>query len=422
MNAAPLPERTVLGVYEIRSVLGRGGGGVSYRAYDSQLERAVVLKEHLPHGLCTRLPGMADVQALDGELYARSLDHFCREARILAGLCHPGVVQVHDIFMALDTAYMVMDYVEGQSLADWLPEHVQECERVEGVLQSLLEVLVYIHRCGVLHRDIKPGNIIVREDGTPVLIDFGAAMLGSPETTLTLIGSPGYAPPEQFKPHGEVGPWSDLYALAHTFLALIPAESLKRYHRAFSQSLVRASRPLIAERYADAAAWLAEMRGKRTRHRWTLAVACGLVILAAVGAVLYYLPLFGDAASAVAEQTTPAEQPRQAEFLAPAAAKGFLTVPLQNPPMVPDLTELELLGSLDAMPQKEDDPVSPLAQKMKDAAAAATEYDLIKRKFDDKSRQGWKTPEELEQALDEVEAAHKRHLEALQALQQAVNQ
>ncbi|MBR3944212.1 MAG: protein kinase, partial [Akkermansia sp.] len=149
MNAAPLPERTVLGVYEIRSVLGRGGGGVSYRAYDSQLERAVVLKEHLPHGLCTRLPGMADVQALDAERYACSLDHFCREARILAGLCHPGVVQVHDIFMALDTAYMVMDYVEGQSLADWLPEHVQECERVEGVLQRLLEVLDYIHRCGV---------------------------------------------------------------------------------------------------------------------------------------------------------------------------------------------------------------------------------------------------------------------------------
>ena len=65
MNAAPLPERTVLGVYGIRSVLGRGGGGVSYRAYDSQLERAVVLKEHLPHGLCTRLPGMADVQAVE---------------------------------------------------------------------------------------------------------------------------------------------------------------------------------------------------------------------------------------------------------------------------------------------------------------------------------------------------------------------
>ncbi len=410
-----------MGVYEIRSVLGRGGGGVSYRAYDSQLERAVVLKEHLPHGLCTRLPGMADVQAAEDEGYNRSLDHFCREARILAGLSHPGVVQVHDIFMALNTAYMVMDYVDGQPLADWLPEHSPECDRVERVLQSLLEILGYIHRCGVLHRDIKPGNIIVREDDTPVLIDFGAAMLGAPETTLTLVGSPGYAPPEQFRPHGEVGPWSDLYALAHTFLALIPADSLKRYRRSFSKSLTRAARPLIAERYADAAAWLADMRGQHTRIRWSFIVACVLVLIAALGTLLYYFSLPGGAASAVVDRPAPVEHPRPVDVLIPDAAKGFRTASLQTPLPVSNFTEPMLLQSLSVPQQKDDEPISPLAQKMKDATAAATEYELIKQKFDQKAREGWKTPEELEQALDEVEAAHKCHLEALQALQQAVS-
>lgn len=418
MNAAPLPERTVLGVYEIRSVLGRGGGGVSYKAYDSQLERAVVLKEHLPHGLCTRLPGMADVQATEDEAYERSLDHFCREARILAGLSHPGVVQVHDIFMASNTAYMVMEYVEGASLADWLPERAQEFAHVERVLQSLLEILGYIHRCGVLHRDIKPGNIIVREDDTPVLIDFGAAMLGAPETTLTLVGSPGYAPPEQFRPHGEVGPWSDLYALAHTFLALIPVESLKRYRCSFSQSLMKAARPLITERYADAAAWLADMRSKGARLRWPFIVACVFALIAVPITLLYDR----SEASAGVEQPAPVEHPSSADVLIPSTAQGFRPAPLQSPLPVPDFTAQTLLQSLSASQQTDVEPISPLAQKMKDAATAGTEYELIKQQFDQKAREGWKTPEELQQALDEVEAAHKRHLQALQALQQSVSQ
>ena len=97
---AALPQGTLLGHCEVREVLGRGGGGISYRAYDAHLEREVVIKEHFPPTLCFRVPGEAMVQSVSEDSYARSIAAFCREARILAGVNHPGVVKVHDIFQA----------------------------------------------------------------------------------------------------------------------------------------------------------------------------------------------------------------------------------------------------------------------------------------------------------------------------------
>ncbi len=134
---ATLPERTVLGGYEIRSVLGQGGCGISYLAYDRQLEREIVIKEHFPQGLCWRASGQADVQPIEAQDYERSLNNFCREARILAGLNHPAVVKVYDIFLASGTAYMVMEYVEGENLGDWLSSHVDSTALVEQVLSRV---------------------------------------------------------------------------------------------------------------------------------------------------------------------------------------------------------------------------------------------------------------------------------------------
>lgn len=259
-NALALPERALVGSYEIRVLLGQGGGGSCYLAYDCQLEREVVLKEHFPSSLCMRMPDTAEVLPIDEVAYKHSLSCFCREARILAGLNHPAVVKVYDIFRACGTAYMVMEYVAGDSLEQWLPEHVHDTAAVEDSLVRLLEALEYIHAHDVLHRDVKPSNIIMRDGQFPVLIDFGAALLGTPDHTCTLVGSPGFAPPEQFQPCGEIGPWSDLYALAHTYLAHIPADKMHLYRRQFEQSLLRASQPMKEERYASAAAWKAHLQ------------------------------------------------------------------------------------------------------------------------------------------------------------------
>lgn len=252
---AALPQGTLLGHCEIREVLGRGGGGISYLAYDAHLEREVVIKEHFPPTLCFRVPGEAAVQPVSADGYERSLAAFCREARILAGVSYPGVVRVYDIFQACGTAYMLMEYVEGERLAEWLPAHAAERTAVTAVLLHLLAALDWLHASEVLHRDIKPSNIIIRPDGQPVLIDFGAAMLGTPPTTITLVGTPGYAAPEQFQQHGRVGPWSDLYALAHSFAKLLPVKELRRYPRRFVRALRRAGEDEIERRFASASTW-----------------------------------------------------------------------------------------------------------------------------------------------------------------------
>ena len=158
--AMELPPGTRLEKYELRKVLGQGGCGISYLAFDCQLEREVVLKEHFPLGLCRRSPGAAEVEATDETSYARSLQAFCREARILAGMRHAGIVAVHEIFAACGTAFLVMDYAEGENLRSWLARH-PDARRIRTVLTNLLDALEYTHGSGVIHRDIKPDNIII---------------------------------------------------------------------------------------------------------------------------------------------------------------------------------------------------------------------------------------------------------------------
>lgn len=276
--SAALPEKTVLGNYEIRSVLGQGGGGISYLAFDRSLEREVVIKEHFPVGLCRRATNSAEVRSEDEEVYTRSLHIFCKEARILAGLNHTNVVKVHDIFEGTGTAYLVMEYIEGNTLKEYLPQHAENIEDTQHILEQLLHTLHYLHGNSIVHRDIKPSNIIIRDNGQPVIIDFGSAHLGTIDHTLTPVGSPGFAAPEQFSPGGRVGAWSDLFALANCFLHLIPEKAKKHYPQSFLKTLQKAAAPEIDARYSGADAWLRELAPVRRKGN-TRMISLGTIIL-----------------------------------------------------------------------------------------------------------------------------------------------
>lgn len=307
-HSPALPEKTVLGSCELRSVLGQGGGGISYLAYDRALEREVVIKEHFPMGLCMRPEGSAAVEPLDEILYPRSLATFCREARILAGLNHPNVVKVYDIFEGSGTAYLVMEYVEGSTLRDRMQTIAADVKAVQSILEQLLHTLHYLHGNSIVHRDIKPTNIIIREDGRPTIIDFGSAHLGTANHTLTPVGSPGYAAPEQFSPGGRVGAWSDLYALAQCFLHLLPKEHKKRYPRRLLRSLQKAAAPEVSDRFLTAQDWLKALRKtsfiKAMLFRTEIPLAGGII----AGMVLLHA-LHLSTSSDSAQPSTPGSGP-----------------------------------------------------------------------------------------------------------------
>jgi class 3 adenylate cyclase len=152
---------------------------------------------------------------VEGE-YRVGLDRFLKEARTLATFSHPNIVRVLRFFQANDTGYMVMDYERGTSLRAWLQEHPQpDEETLLALLAPLLDGIEKIHATGFLHRDIKPDNIFIRHDGSPVLIDFGSARASHAGAThaLTAMVTPGYAPFEQYGAGAEQGPWTDIYAL-----------------------------------------------------------------------------------------------------------------------------------------------------------------------------------------------------------------
>ena len=270
-----LPVGTSLEKYEILGVLGQGGGGISYKAIDKQLHREVVLKEHFPLGHCRRTPGSAMVEPTENSPFERSLHSFCREARVLAALNHPSVVRIHEVFGACGTAFLVTDYIKGKSLQAWMADKPSG-KRVKQVLTQLLEALVYLHAAGVIHRDIKPDNILIQENDAPVLIDFGAALKGSPTHTLTLAGTPAYAAPEQFREQEIPGPPADIYALGKSFL-ITAASCGVRIPVRLRRTLRKATRETAAERYQHADEWRKALSGRRT----ILIFICCAALLAA---------------------------------------------------------------------------------------------------------------------------------------------
>ena len=228
MSTAPLshrnalPHGTALHWYTIDKVLGQGAFGITYLATDNNLHRPVAIKEYLPGQLAHREQD-GSVLALSDERveeYEAGLKRFVFEARTLAKFEHPAVVRVHNIFEANRSAYMVMQYEQGEGLDRLLKSRGTLTEHeILQILHPLLGGLDVIHAQGFVHRDIKPANIFVRNDGTPMLLDFGSAReaMGSEARTITNFVSPGYAPIEQYAGKSDQqGPWSDIYGLGAT--------------------------------------------------------------------------------------------------------------------------------------------------------------------------------------------------------------
>ena len=214
-----LPVGCQLNEYRIEGVIGSGGFGITYKALDTQLDKVVAVKEYLPNEFAVRTDAttVRPKSTADQDNYQWGLTRFLDEARTLARFEHPHLNHVHRYFEDNNTAYLVLDYIEGETLSDLLKREGRlESTRLQRLVTELLSGLDEVHHAGYVHRDVKPSNIMLRKNGSSVLLDFGAArqVLGQRSKSLTSVLTPGYAPIEQYDQKGDdIGPWTDLYAL-----------------------------------------------------------------------------------------------------------------------------------------------------------------------------------------------------------------
>jgi len=236
--------------YVIERVLGQGGFGITYLAHDNNLDHKVAIKEYLPMELAVREGDDSVYPATEkqGERFQWGLERFINEARTLAKFKHPAIVRVLSVFEANNTAYMVMEYESGEPLQDILTRRktMEEGELMQIII-PILGGLREIHQRGFIHRDIKPANILLRDDRSPVLLDFGSARqaLGQETRTLTSVVSPGFAPFEQYYSKSDKqGPWTDIYGLGATLYRAVagraPMDAIDR-----SEALLKAERDIF---------------------------------------------------------------------------------------------------------------------------------------------------------------------------------
>ncbi|MDP2005652.1 MAG: protein kinase [Rubrivivax sp.] len=228
-NPSALPPGTRLGEFEVLSLLGVGGFGIVYLAFDHALEREVAVKEYMPASLAGRTETLhVSVRSQsDADTFALGLRSFVNEARLLARFDHPSLLKVHRFWEANGTAYMAMPVMRGRTVKEVRAQMTQPPGEawLRGLLTPLLGAIEKLHSEGVFHRDIAPDNIQIEPDGHPVLLDFGAArrVISDKSQALTAILKPAYAPIEQYGENGSVrqGPWTDIYALGATLHYLL---------------------------------------------------------------------------------------------------------------------------------------------------------------------------------------------------------
>jgi len=222
----PLPDGYQLENYRIASVLSCGGFSIVYLAYDEN-DQPVAIKEYLPSQLALRKEGDALPSIAEENLatFRYGMRCFFEEGRSLARLSHPNVVRVLNFFRANETVYMVMRYERGRTLQEHIRARRGSIKErfIRHVFTLLLNGLREVHSNKLLHLDIKPANIYIRNDSTPVLIDFGAARqtLAQEGPRLSPMYTPGFAPPEQYQNRELLGPWSDCYAIGASIFACL---------------------------------------------------------------------------------------------------------------------------------------------------------------------------------------------------------
>jgi serine/threonine protein kinase len=236
-NGLHLKAGTVTGAgrYRLDATIGRGGFGLTYRGFDRQQNRVVAIKELFLDGSVRRENNVIPPSSFKPTDFDAARVSFLNEARTMARFSHSSIVGVLDTFEENNTAYMVMEFVEGESLGDRLIRSKSlEPAEVERIGIAVSEGLAIVHSANLLHRDIKPDNILLRNDGRVILIDFGSARdfsLGQ-QVQHTRLVTPGYAPLEQYQSQGRFGPYTDVYALGatlyHALTGTLPASSLDR--------------------------------------------------------------------------------------------------------------------------------------------------------------------------------------------------
>lgn len=240
-HKSALPAGFLLAEYTIESVLGHGGFGITYLAHDTSLSAQVAIKEYLPHSIAGREGDTALItpKSSRGAIrdYQWGLKNFIKEARALAKFKHPHIVRVLRFIEANGTAYMVMEYEQGRTLADLLKSDGPRLEESSllRIIIPILNGLHAVHEIGMLHLDIKPENIYLSTEGRPFLIDFGSARQSISRTgqVRQVALTPGYAPMEQYPDKGKQGPWTDIHALGATLYRCVigkkPIDALDRY-------------------------------------------------------------------------------------------------------------------------------------------------------------------------------------------------
>jgi serine/threonine protein kinase len=254
--------------FTIESVLGGGGFSIVYLAHDND-NKKVVIKEYMPSRLASRGSNNEVVPTTEAntERFAHGRRLFFQEASTLINLKHANIVNVINFFRANGTVYMVMDYEEGVNLQNYIKKHRGNLSEalLGAVFIPLLEGLQLIHSSGLLHLDIKPGNIHLCHGAKPLLLDFGAVheMMHSRQFQPNQVITPGFSPIEQLDPGGYVGPWTDIYAIGATMRACIegtpPPSSPKRREKDTMRPAVNAFKKKYSAELLEAMDWAMEV-------------------------------------------------------------------------------------------------------------------------------------------------------------------
>lgn len=231
--------------FEIISILGVGGFGITYKTRDTNLDKFMVIKEYMPSQFASRSQTTV-THTLGNEVnFEWGLKRFLEEAKVLSKFDHINIVKARRFFEANNTAYFVMDFYDGQTLKDYLDDnqnHKFTQNEIVSVMMPILEGLKAVHKAGFLHRDIAPDNIFLRKTKAPILIDFGASRnaLGTASQNISAIIKQGYSPPEQYTSSSKQDETTDLYALSAVIFHLItgskPIEATSRQNEVLNDN------------------------------------------------------------------------------------------------------------------------------------------------------------------------------------------